>query len=110
MPELEVTELILVTLFPLALLGFSYGARKRKELAYYIPGLLALFITFISTNIEAVAAPEFFNFLEHFCIFLSAILLFFGALLNLYSNRGKTKKIKALQRRQATTTSGGRFK
>ena len=94
MPSLEITELILVILFPLSIITFLYIATKRKEILYYIPGLVTLFITFLSTNVEAIIEPDLFNFLEHFFILLTGILLFIGALIDLYLNLIKNRYVK----------------
>jgi hypothetical protein len=105
MPSLEIIEIILVTLFPLSILAFIYAATKRKDVIYYIPGFIALLITFISTNVEAIIAPDMFNLLEHSFILITGILLFLGATIDAYSNfLGKRKKTVSIPRK----TIGGR--
>ncbi|MHA1212881.1 MAG: hypothetical protein ACTSSH_10510 [Candidatus Heimdallarchaeota archaeon] len=94
MPSLEITELILVLLFPLSIIAFIYAATKRKDVIYYIPGFISLFITFLSTNMEAIVFPDLFNLLEHSFILVTGILLFLGALFDTFFNhiRKKTKQ------------------
>ena len=92
MPSLEIIEIILVTLFPLSIIAFVYAATKRKDVVYYIPGFIALFITFISTNVEALIEPDLFNLFEHSFILITGILLFLGALVDGYFNFIRKKK------------------
>jgi len=94
MPSLEITELILVSLFPLSIVAFIYAATKRKDVIYYIPGFISLLITFISTNVEAIFAPDLFNLFEHSFILITGILLLVGALLDLYTNYLRKNAIK----------------
>lgn len=102
MPSLEITELILVTLFPVSIITFIYAATKRKDVVYYIPGFIALFITFISTNVEALIEPDLFNLLEHSFILVTGILLFLGAFVDAYFNfmRKKIKKTISVPRKE----------
>lgn len=105
MPSIEITEVILVTLFPLSIIAFIYAALKRKDVIYYIPGFISLLVTFISTNVEALIEPDIFNLLEHSFILMTGILLFLGAIIDAYSNfLGKRKKTVSIPRK----TIGGR--
>ena len=81
-------------MFPLAILALIYAATKRKDALFYLPGFVTLFITFMSTNVEAVAEPDLFNFFEHFCILLTGIFLLLGALADLYFNFIKKKVVQ----------------
>jgi len=94
MPSLEITELILLIMFPAAIVYLIFAATKRKDVLYYIPGFIALYITFISTNVEAFIAPDLFNLFEHLFILITGILLSLGALLDAYFNyiRKATRK------------------
>ncbi len=75
MPELEVGELIIliIALFPMT---FSYFVVKaRKDILKWIPGFFCFYLNFLFTNLEALAAPDAFNFLEHLCLMLAGIFL-----------------------------------
>jgi hypothetical protein len=72
-PELEVGEMIILIISMFSITFTLFVIRARKDILKWVPGYICLFITFISTNVEALVAPDTFNFLEHFCIMLSGI-------------------------------------
>jgi hypothetical protein len=99
MPELEVGEMIIliIALFPMT---FSYFVVKaRRDILKWIPGYFCFYLNFLFTNLEALAAPDAFNFLEHFFIMLAGICLacaafyeFYTKILNERKNPIKLKK------------------
>lgn len=105
MPSLEINELIVLIILSIPV-GFSpYLLKKRRDIMKWMPGYYALFITFLSTNLEAFFAPDEFNFMEHFFAMLAGILMFVAAVYEFYTkilkksepklshiNRGMVKK------------------
>jgi predicted tellurium resistance membrane protein TerC len=78
MPELEILELIAMFLI---IIPFSFAyfiLKRRKDMYPLLPGATFLVLSFICTNLEALAAPDTFNFLEHFFIMLCGISFLLG--------------------------------
>jgi len=100
MPELEVGELIIliIAIFPMS---FTYFVVKaRRDILKWIPGYICFYITFISTNVEALVAPDAFNFLEHFCIMLAGIFLGSAVFYEFYTKVLKEKITPFKQQRE----------
>ena len=75
MPELEIGEMIIL-IIALCPMSFSYFVVKaRRDILKWIPGYFCFYLNFLFTNLEALAAPDAFNFLEHFCLMLAGIFL-----------------------------------
>ncbi|MFX1337406.1 MAG: hypothetical protein ACFFDK_02220 [Promethearchaeota archaeon] len=75
MPELEVGEMIIliIAIFPMT---FSYFVVKaRRDILKWLPGYFCFYLNFLCTNLEALALPDVFNFLEHFFLMLAGIFL-----------------------------------
>ncbi len=94
MTILEINELIMATLFPLAIVLLIVAATKRKDVLYYIPAFISLEITFICSNIEAIIAPDIFNLLEHSFLLITGILLCVGGLCDAYFETIRKKEKK----------------
>jgi uncharacterized membrane protein YadS len=84
MPELAIDEIIILimTIFPLiSLLGAVW---KNRSVAKWIPGFVCLFLSFVCTNAEALAAPEAFNFFEHFFSMMMGITMAIAGVVELF--------------------------
>ncbi len=105
MPSLEINELIVLIILAIPVAFSPYLLKKRRDIMKWFPGYYALFITFLSTNLEAFIAPDEFNFMEHFFAMLAGIFMFAAAIYELYTkilrssqpklshiNRGMVKK------------------
>ena len=65
----------------LILIPFSFAyfiVKRRKDMISLLPGAAFMVLSFICTNLEALAAPDIFNFLEHFFIMLCGISFLLG--------------------------------
>jgi hypothetical protein len=85
MPSLEINELIVLIILSIPVAFSPYLLRKRKDIMKWMPGYYALFMTFLSTNLEAFFAPDEFNFMEHFFAMVAGILMFVAAVYELYT-------------------------
>ena len=85
MPSLEINELIVLIILSIPVAFSPYLLKKRRDIMKWMPGYYALFITFLSTNLEAFIAPDQFNFMEHFFAMLSGILMFIAAVYEYYT-------------------------
>ena len=94
MPSLEINELIMLIVISIPAIFFPYLIKKRRDIMKWGLGFYALFMVFLSTNLEAFALPEFFNFLEHFFIMVAGILMCVTAMYEYYSKVLKGKQIK----------------
>jgi hypothetical protein len=92
MPSLEINELIVLIILSIPVAFSPYLLKKRRDIMKWMPGYYCLFITFLSTNLEAFIAPDEFNFAEHFFAMMAGILMFVAAVYELY-----TKIIKQAQ-------------
>jgi hypothetical protein len=73
MPEFEILEFIA---FLIVVCPFSFAyyiLKRRKDMIPLFPGATFLVLSFACTNLEAFAAPDAFNFLEHFFIMLAGV-------------------------------------
>ena len=93
MPELAVDEIIILimTIFPM--ISLLAAVWKNKTIAKWIPVFVCLFLTFFCTNVEALAAPEIFNFFEHFFSMMIGITMAMAAFVELFSAYNKRIKI-----------------
>ncbi|MFW9773702.1 MAG: hypothetical protein ACFFFB_06055 [Candidatus Heimdallarchaeota archaeon] len=94
MPSLEINELIVLIIISIPVAFSPYLLKKRRDIMKWAPGYYALFVTFLSTNLEAFTAPDSFNFMEHFFAMVAGILFFGAALLEYYSKVMKGKQLK----------------
>ena len=94
MPSLEINELMVLIILSIPVAFSPYLLKKRKDIIKWFPGYYSLFMVFLSTNLEAIIAPDTFNFLEHFFAMLTGILMCIAALLEAYSKVLKEKSIK----------------
>ncbi|MHA2182194.1 MAG: hypothetical protein ACXAAH_12310 [Promethearchaeota archaeon] len=101
MPSLEINELIVVIILAIPVAFSPYLLKKRRDIMKWMPGYYALFIVFLSTNLEAFIAPDEFNFMEHFFAMMAGILMFVAAVYELY-----TKIIKDSQTKLKLTSKG----
>ena len=85
MPSLEINELIVLIILSIPVAFSPYLFKKRRDIMKWFPGYYALFLTFLSTNLEAFIAPDQFNFLEHFFAMLAGIFMFVAATYELYT-------------------------
>jgi hypothetical protein len=73
MPEFEILEFIALIIILCPFSFAYYIVKRRKDMLPLLPGATFLVLSFLCTNLEALAAPDTFNFLEHFFIMLSGI-------------------------------------
>ena len=90
MPELEVGELIFLIIATVPIVMSYWVVKVRKDILKYMPGYYCIYMTFLSTNLEALFLPDFFNFLEHFCLMLAGIFMLIAI-----SSEAYTKLIKS---------------
>lgn len=84
MPSLELNEIIVVSMMGIAVAVFAILVVKRKQYLKYLPGFVCFLFTFIGTNVEALVAPDLFNFMEHFCVLLAGILIMLAVAIDFY--------------------------
>ena len=94
MPSLEINELTVLIILAIPVAFSPYLLKKRKDIIKWFPGYYALFIVFLSTNLEAFVAPDTFNFMEHFFAMLSGIFMCAAAFYEYYSKVFKAKQPK----------------
>ncbi|MFX1388991.1 MAG: hypothetical protein ACFE9Z_02890 [Promethearchaeota archaeon] len=94
MPSLEINELIVLIILSIPVAFSPYLLKKRRDIMKWFPGYYCLFITFLSTNLEAFVAPDTFNFMEHLFAMLSGIFMCIAALYEYYMKVLKGKQIK----------------
>lgn len=94
MPSLEINELMVLIILSIPVAFSPYLLKKRRDILKWFPGYYCLFITFLSTNLEAFVAPDTFNFLEHFFAMLAGVFMFLAAIYEYYSKVLKGKEIK----------------
>ena len=83
MPEFELLEFLALILILIPFSFAYYILKRRKDMIPLLPGATCLVLSFACTNLEAFAAPEMFNFFEHFFIMLAGIT-FLVAMLYMY--------------------------
>ena len=65
--------ILIIALIPMS---FTYFVVKvRRDILKFIPGYFCFYLNFLFTNLEALAAPDAFNFMEHFFLMLAGICL-----------------------------------
>lgn len=94
MPSLEINELIVLIIISIPVAFSPYLFSKRRDIMKWFPAYYALFITFLSTNLEAFYAPDTFNFMEHFFVMLAGILMCLAAFYEYYTKILKGKQLK----------------
>jgi len=75
MPSIEVIEVLNLIMTSIAIVIFSIAVVKVRTLAKYLPAFITLWIAFLSTNVEALVSPDFFNFMEHSMIMVTGLLM-----------------------------------
>ncbi len=80
MPTFEILEFIALIIILIPLSFTYYILKKRRDLFPLLPGACFLILSYIFTNLEAVAVPEFFNFMEHFSTLIGGVLFFLGVI------------------------------
>lgn len=98
MPSLEINELIMLIICAIPAVFFPYLIKKRRDIRKWGLGFYSLFMVFLSTNLEAFVAPDFFNFLEHFFIMLAGIFMCVTALFE-YNKKVLKEKGKQIKLR-----------
>ncbi|MFX0080524.1 MAG: hypothetical protein ACFE94_02115 [Candidatus Hodarchaeota archaeon] len=98
MPTLEINELIVCIIISIPVAFSPYLLQKRRDIMKWAPGYYALFITFLSTNLEAFYAPDTFNYMEHFFAMVAGILFCLAAFYEYYTKVLKGKQIKIRNR------------
>jgi len=94
MPSLEINELIVLIIISIPVAFSPYLLNKRRDIMKWAPAYYALFITFLSTNLEAFTAPDTFNFLEHFFAMVAGLLMCAAAAYDYYSKVLKGRQLK----------------
>ena len=94
MPSLEINELTVLIILAIPVAFSPYLFKKRRDIMKWFPGYYCLFMTFLSTNLEAFIAPDTFNFMQHFFAMMAGILMCLAAIYEYYSKVLKGKQIK----------------
>ncbi|MFX1569760.1 MAG: hypothetical protein ACFFCV_15490 [Promethearchaeota archaeon] len=94
MPSLEINELTVLIILAIPVAFSPYLLKKRRDIMKWFPGYYCIFITFLSTNLEAAILPDTFNFMEHFFAMMAGILFCVAAFYEYYSKVIKGKEIK----------------
>ncbi|MFX1344368.1 MAG: hypothetical protein ACFFAI_04625 [Promethearchaeota archaeon] len=103
MPTLEINELIVLIILSIPVAFSPYLFSKRRDIMKWFPAYYALFMTFLSTNLEAFYAPDTFNYMEHFFAMVAGILMCLAAFYEYYVKILKGKQLKL------TYKKGGRI-
>ncbi|MFX1377267.1 MAG: hypothetical protein ACFFA0_15805 [Promethearchaeota archaeon] len=99
MPSFEINEFIVLIIISIPVAFSPYLLMKRKDIMKWAPSYYALFVTFLSTNVEAFVAPDGFNFMEHFFAMLAGIFMCLAAFYEYYSKVLKEKQPKLAHKR-----------
>ncbi|MFX0004220.1 MAG: hypothetical protein ACFE9C_06600 [Candidatus Hodarchaeota archaeon] len=94
MPSLEINELTVLIILAIPVAFSPYLLKKRRDIMKWFPGYYCVFITFLSTNLEAFVAPEAFNLMEHLFAMLAGISFCLAAIYEYYRKVLKGKQIK----------------
>jgi len=84
MPSLEINEILVLIIISMGLLMYISPALKYKSLLKWLPGFVAIWITFLSTNLEALTMPDMFNFMEHTFALLAGVFMCGASVLEFY--------------------------
>ena len=99
MPSFELLEFLALVLV-LCPFAFSYYIlKRRKDMFPLLPGATFLVLSFLCTNLEAFAAPEEFNFLEHLFIMLMGISFLIG-ISYMYFKKSSKKAIEIKEKKR----------
>ncbi|MBA7658507.1 hypothetical protein ES703_66463 [subsurface metagenome] len=99
MPDLEVLEIValLVLLIPFS---FEYYIiKRRRDMLPLLPGATFLVLSYLCTNLEAVFAPEIFDFMEHFFIMLAGISFFIGMVYRYFYKTSNKQQLFSKEKR-----------
>jgi hypothetical protein len=94
MPSLEINELTVLIILAIPVAFSPILLKRRRDIMKWFPGYYSIFITFLSTNLEAFILADTFNFMEHFFAMLAGILFCLAALYEYYSKVLKGKQFK----------------
>ena len=94
MPSLEINELIVLIIISIPVAFSPYLLKKRRDIMKWFPAYYALFMTFLSTNLEAFYLPDTFNFMEHFFAMVAGCLMCAAAGYEYYTKILKGKQLK----------------
>ena len=95
MPEFELLEFLALILILIPFSFAYYILKRRKDMIPLLPGATCLVLSFACTNLEAFAAPEMFNFFEHFFIMLAGITFLVAMLYTHVLKGSKTPELKS---------------
>ncbi|MFX0138875.1 MAG: hypothetical protein ACFFDN_34860 [Candidatus Hodarchaeota archaeon] len=97
MPDLEVSELIFLIIATIPFIMSYWIVKARRDILKYLPGYYCIYMTFLSTNLEALFLPDVFNFLEHFCLMLAGLFMLIAISYDFYTKLIKPKLIESNQ-------------
>ncbi len=103
MPSFEVNEFIVLIFMSAGIGTFLLSCYYRRVMLKYLPAFASFWFTLFSTNMEAFAAPDFFNFMEHFCLMLSGIFMMLALISDVMAIVLKKKPLTVLSKQ-----AGGR--
>ncbi|TFG03298.1 MAG: hypothetical protein EU539_12400 [Promethearchaeota archaeon] len=95
MPEFEIIEFIALLLILVPFSLAYYILKRRKDMIPLLPGATFLVLSFLCTNLEAFAAPDAFNFMEHLFIMLAGISFVLGMFFMHYIKKSDESIIKS---------------
>ena len=78
MPSFELLEFLSLLLILIPFSFAYYLLKRRRDMIPLLPGAAFLVLSFLCTIVEAFAAPDEFNFFEHFFIMLAGISFILG--------------------------------
>ncbi len=92
----EIGELTLLITLSIGVIVFiSVALKKNKELLKWIPSIIALWVAFLSTNLEtmeAIGNSDAWNYIEHFSAMLAALFMLIASSVYFYQIYLKNKK------------------
>ena len=94
MPDLEVGELVFLVIATIPMVLSYWIVKARTDILKYFPSYYCIYMTFLSTNLEALFLPDFFNFLEHFCLMLAGIFILIAISYEFYNTLNKSKFVQ----------------
>ena len=100
MPTLEINELIVLIILSIPVAFSPKLLNKIRDIKKLFTGYYALFLVFLSTNLEAFIAPDTFNFMEHFFAMVAGIFMCMAAFYEYYSKVMKGKQLKLSHRQE----------
>lgn len=104
MPSLEINEILVLIIISMGLLMYISPALKYKSLLKWLPGFIAIWITFLSTNLEALTMPDTFNFMEHTFALLAGVFMCGASVIEFYryvlNKKVPTKPVLKLRKKE----------